>query len=228
MNFHCWRSLTQACALALCASQTLLPLPESDVLNRPVTLNHLKGTSGAAISLLLSEAHVSGGMISTYDNCTQPNTQDYSLNETTLQHGLDYVSKIDGTRKWTQKNGLIIVGFEQADNTILSAVIHDADINPEDALTLTAQRLLMTNEVRSKIEMLGLNQLSPELGFDQIRKNPTPPPLQSPPRQQKHLHEVSLLDALNIVAAMKGTAVWEYEQYSCNKRSAFRLGWVVK
>jgi hypothetical protein len=137
------------------------------------------------------------------------------------------VSKIDSSRKWTHTNGLIIVGLEQADKTILNAIIHDIDINPGDALSLTAQRLLDTPEVHSSIQRAELNELTPELGFGQIR-NPAAPSTQSSIEQPKHLHEITLLNALNLVAATKGTGVWEYEQYTCNNKSSFRLSWIVK
>jgi hypothetical protein len=138
------------------------------------------------------------------------------------------VSRIDGSRKWFFTNGLIIVGSELTGKTILDSVIHDIDIDPSEALSITTQRLLNTPEVRSRVQRAGLNELTPELGFAQIRKDPGSTPVQLPVKRPKHLHRTTLQDALNVAAAMKGTGVWEYEQYTCKSKSSFRLDWVVK
>jgi len=223
-----WDSLALAWTLILCTLQASPSAVEPSVLNRPVALNHLRLTTGATMSLLLSEAQVPGGIISIYEHCEQPNEREFSLDETTLKQALDYISTIESTRTWTYKDGLILVGLEQSDKTILRTVIHDVDFNPTEALTLSAQRLLETPEVRTSIQNAELNELSPELGFGQIRKNPSAASLQSSLNEAKHLHEISLLHALNVVAATKGTGVWEYEQFNCSNRTSFRLNWAVK
>src|SRR5438045_5509241 len=105
-------------ALLVFTSQTPSHTPDATALSRTVALNRLSVTSGAAISLLLSEAHVPGGMISIHDNCTQPSAQVFSLQETTLKQGLDYVSRIDNSRKWALTKGLIMVGTELTGKTI--------------------------------------------------------------------------------------------------------------
>jgi hypothetical protein len=116
-------------ALLVFTSQTLSHTPDATALSRIVALNHVSVTSGDAISLLLSEAHVPGGMISIHDNCTQPSAQVFSLQETTLEQDLDYVSRIDGSRKWVFTKGRIMVGSELTGETILDTVIHDVDID---------------------------------------------------------------------------------------------------
>lgn len=221
-------SLGLTCALLFCTIQTPPRAPDTSPLNRVVALNHSKVTSGAAISTLLSEAHTPGGVISIYDDCSQPSVQDFSLNETTLKQGLDYISRIDAQRKWVYTNRIVIVGLELTGKTILNTLIHDVDIHPEEALSLTAQRLLSTPEVRESIQRAGLTELTPELGFAQIRKTPAVNLTQPPVGTTRHLHDIALMDALNVAAATQGTGVWEYEQFVCENKSSFRLEWVVK
>lgn len=120
------------------------------------------------------------------------------------------------------------MGSELTSRTILNTVIQDVDIDPKEALSLTAQRLLSTPEARSSIQRARLTEMSPELGFAQIRKTPaaaSPQPLVGP---SKHLHEITLADALNVAATTRGASVWEYEQFTCKDKSSFRLGWAVK
>jgi hypothetical protein len=141
---------------------------------------------------------------------------------------LDYVSRIDANRKWSYTDGIVLVGSELTSKTILNTVIEDIDIDPKEAPSLTAQRLLNTLEVRSSIQRARLTELSPELGFAQIGKTPaatSPQPLVGP---SKRLHEITLADALNVAATMQGASVWEYEQYACKDKTSFRLGWAVK
>jgi hypothetical protein len=164
-------------------------------------------------------------MISIYNGCARPNPQAFSLAETSLKQGLDHVSTIDPARKWTYADGLILVGSEHVNDTILNTVISDTEIRPGDALALSAQRLFNAPEVQTSIQRARLEEISPELGFGQMSKNPKPTSSETSPPM--HLQGVTLLKALNTLASMKGTAVWEYEQSTCNNKSSFRLNWRV-
>ncbi len=217
--------LALAWILILCTLQTPAPVSEPEFLNRQVALDHSPRISAEAISLLLAQAHAPGGIISIYSGCAKPNPQTFSLAETTLKQGLDYVSTVDPARKWTYADGLVLVGVERANDTILNTLIYDIEIRPDDALSLSAQRILHTSEVQTSIERAALNELTTELGFGQISR--TPKTAVAETSQPTHLQSVTLAKALNTLASMKGTAVWEYEQFTCNGKSSFRLNWLV-
>ena len=218
--------LALACVLILCTLQTPAAVSEPEFLNRQVALDHSPRISAEAISLLLAQAHAPGGIISIYSGCAKPNPQTFSLAKTTLKQGLDYVSTVDPARKWRYADGLILVGLERANDTILNTLIYDIEIRPDDALSLSAQRILHTSEVQTSIEKAALNELTPELGFGQISRNPKSAVPET--GQPTRLQSVTLAKALNTLASMKGTAVWEYEQFTCNGKSSFRLNWLVK
>lgn len=97
--------------LAVCILQTPANVPAADILNRKVALDRSPRTSADAISSLLAEAHVPGGMISIRTGCANPNPHVFLLEETSLKQGLDYVSSVDPTRKWTYSDGRVVVGF---------------------------------------------------------------------------------------------------------------------
>src|ERR1700730_312965 len=218
------RPLTGLCITIMWLFQTAPPSStESKVLNRHVALDGSTRTSVDAMSLLLAQASVPGGVISVYNECTGPNPRAFPLAETTLKDGLDYVSTIDPARKWSYGERLILIGRDNANSTILNTVINDVEIQPGDALTLSTQRLVHTSEVQASIQRAGLEEISPELGFSQIPRNPKPAEISKP----IHLHQVALLKALNTLALTKGTAVWAYEQSTCKGKSSFRLDWVV-
>lgn len=207
--------------------QAPAPAQETAVLRRPVALSALKGTSAVAAITLLAEAHVPGGVISLYNRCTAPSDQRFSLQETTLEQGLDYVSTIDSSRKWNYQEGLIIVGYEVAEKTILKTTLHDVDIDPNDALSLSTERLLGTVELREQVKREGLLEMSTALGFSAISRNGTAPPEKSRTSKPKHFPEITMVQALNFLASTKGMAVWHYEQFVCGNRTSFRLSWVV-
>jgi len=209
--------------LAISILQTSANVPGGDILNRKVALDRSPRTSADAISLLLAEAHGPGGMISIRTGCANPNPHVFLLEDTTLKQGLDHVSSVDSTRKWTYLDGRVVVGLEQAENTILKTIIQDVEILPGDPLSLSTQRLVQTPEVQTSIQRTKLSEITPELGFGQISKDPKPA---SSEGQASHIHRTSLLDALNALATTR-TAVWEYEQFTCNNKASFRLNWVV-
>jgi len=122
------------CTLALYTSQTSPQTRKTTPLSRTVALGGASTTSGAAVSFLLSEARVPGGIISVYDKCAQSSPQEFSLKETTLKEALAYVSQIDGSRKWLFANGLVVVGSQLTGKTILNTVIGDVDIDSNELL----------------------------------------------------------------------------------------------
>jgi hypothetical protein len=209
--------------LIICIFQTPANVPAADILNRKVALDRAPRTSADAISLLLAEAHAPGGMISIHTGCASPNPHVFLLEETSLKQRLDYVSSVDPIRKWAYVDGRVEVGLDQAENTILKTIIQDVEILPGDPLSLSTQRLFQTPEVQSSIQRAKLSEITAELGFSKISKDPKPA---SSEGQASRIHRTSLLDALNTLATTQ-TAVWEYEQFTCNNKASFRLNWVV-
>jgi len=203
---------------------------ESAVLSRSVGIKDTNTSPDGAIALLLHAGGVPGGIISLYDRCLQPSPQRFFLQGFTLQQGLDSIASIDASRKWAYRNGAILVGQQLQTRTILSAILDDVEFRPSDALTLSTQRLLETGEVRGRIRALKFDEgMNPVIisGFYAIsrtgNRDQTLPPV--PPI---HLHQVTLSDSLNSVAAINGKAVWLYEQFECGGKATFRITWVVK
>jgi hypothetical protein len=232
MNPYMVCKLAIISVIAALPFQTTSSRPDEASLGHAVALAHSTTTSGAVVSILLSEAHTPGGIVSVYDNCSQPEVREFSLTETTLGQGLDYVSRIDATRTWIYSDGVIVVGSNLADRTILSTIIRDVDIYQREPLSLTAQRVLSTPDVRSRIQKGQITELNPDLGFAQVPRPSSASPSEPSPSTNadvpKRLHNVALIDALNLIAKSHGAGVWEYEQFSCRGKSSFRLNWVTR
>jgi hypothetical protein len=205
------------------ATQSPAPGRDNDILERKVALGQ-KGASSQAITILLAQVHVPGGIVSVYDRCSKPVDHQFTLQEATLEQGLNYISTIDGTRTWINQNGTIIVGTDLANRTVLKTIISDFDVNPSDALSLSTQRLLQSAEVREAAKRLGLIEMSPNLGFSSVNNSSSTPNGVSAATPSRHFHQTSLENILNSLASMQGYAVWHYEQFDCNTTS-FRVTW---
>lgn len=197
----------------------------NDFLERKVTVNQ-KSSSAQAITVLLAQVNAPGGIISIYDRCSKPLDHQFSIQGATLQQGLNYISTIDGSRTWINRNGVILVGSNAANRTILNTIISDVDINPTDALSLSTQRLLESGEVREAEKKLGLVEMSSNLGFSSVSSKPEVTNGPSAQLPQKHFHRITVRDALNVLSSIRGVAVWHYEQFSCDV-STYRLSWVL-
>src|SRR5580698_8542151 len=223
MNLNKWLSLfllTGICQAQVPTHQQIV------VLARQVELRNLDGTSADAIAALLTQAQAPGGIISAYGACTAPGTEHISVSPGTLQQGLDYISMVDPSRKWTLKDGVILVGHDTANGTILNTVIRSIDISPNDALSLVAQRLLQTVETQTAIKEANLDEMIPPLGLSPIKPSEETSSRKSAP-PSKHFENVTLEQALNSLAAMHGNAVWHFEQFKCGAKSSFRISWIV-
>jgi hypothetical protein len=211
-------------AFGLQGTTTGNPARDGTILDRPVALKDLNGTSAEAVEVLLAESGASGGVISVYDRCAQPRTRVFSVQGVTLRGGLDYILTLDGSRKWTYQDGVLVVGLTPPGATLLDTVLGESSVDPEVPLTLSTQKLLQSKEVAARIAKMGLVELTVPLGYSAAPKDvaaaasPRQPPL-------KIQSGRTLQQALDILASSKGRAIWQYEQFTCGHKSAFRITW---
>jgi hypothetical protein len=201
--------------------------PDTGALNRSVALTDFKGTSADAVASLLTKAEVPGGVVSIYEGCTQPEQRVFSLQGATLSHGLDYISSLDGSRKWIFQEGVVVVGSGLVSETPLSTVLGEVVIDSTDSLSLSTQKLLESVEVRQRIKKIGLVELNTPLGLSGVSRTEAGHPQARPKPQPIHLNGKRLEQVLNILASSKGKAVWHYEQFVCDQKTSFRISWLV-
>ncbi len=204
-------------------AQAPVPADRVEILSRPAAVKTFKATSGAAIADLLDGTHVPGGIVSVYSRCATPIEYQFSFSGATLEQELDYISSVDTSRRWIYRDGVILVGSEFLPRTILNTIIKDVDIKSDDALSLSTQRLLESPEVRGRA-VEGMIEVS---GFYAVPK-PSMPTEDLAAPASRHLHQVTLADALAAVATMKGKNVWHYEQFECSSKPTYRIAWVVR
>jgi hypothetical protein len=200
---------------------------QQDVLSRVASVKPYTGASSGAIADLLAGTHVPGGIVSVYSRCSTPAQYQFPFDGATLGKELDYVRSIDSSRVWIYRDGFIIVNHDLINRTVLAANISDIDVNPDDALTLSTQKLVRSPEVAKRVKDLRLEEMYNRGGFSAIRASGYPNE-EVPASPPQHLHQINLEDALNRLASIKGNAVWHYEQFECGTKSTFRIQWIVK
>jgi hypothetical protein len=209
------------------AAVAISQVSKSEILLRPATLRNMKGTAPDAIASLLTQARVPGGIISIYANCTKPSQLLFSSKSETLKNGLDYVSSTDASDAWIFKDGVVVVGFKQAQHTLLKTVISEVKINPNETLSLATQELLGSPELKEAIAKSGLEEATISLGFSAVQTKSNGVSIPAENRKQEPLRGRTLEEALNALALSRSSAVWHYEQYTCGKNSSFRVSWMV-
>lgn len=225
MGLNKWLSLYLVAVI--CHAQVTATPQQADVLKRPVELRSLDGTGSDAMIGLLVQARVPGGIILIYDECGQPRMKHFSFPRGTLQQGLDYISTTEVSWRWIYKDGVILAARGDTDKTILNTIIRAVDISSKDALSLAAQKLFLTPEVRAAISKAGLEEMVPQIGFSAMQPSGKSSEQEPTATRSMHLQNVTLEKALNSLAEMHGSAVWRYEQFKCGTKSSYRVGWAA-
>lgn len=221
-----YKLLSSLLALFLLHSQTPIYSSGINALDRSVSLHAFKGTSAEATASLLGQAGVAGGVVSISDHCDQPPQRVYSLQTgATLRKGLNYISTIDGSRNWNYESGVIVVNQTPAVATLLNTSIPEIELNFANSLSLSTQQLLQSKAVRDQIKANHLVELNAPLGFSTVSRNAKLHT--SAPAQSNQLRGKTLEQALNALATSRGNAVWHYEQFVCDQKISFRIGWLV-
>ncbi len=101
---------------------------------------------------------------------------------------------------------------------LLSSRIAKYEIDSDKGANDNLGRILALDELKAAVDASGLNK-----GMD-IGIGPKSPPRKSTTKKTRMLTNVTLLEALNEVAAFYGSAVWAYTESHCNGEIRTRIG----
>lgn len=96
-----------------------------EVLRQPIKVADLHATAAGAVSVILSGAHLAGGIISVGGQCLEPTEYDLSLRGATIEEALNRITALDGSGKWSYDEGLIIFGQQLLEKTVLETTIRE-------------------------------------------------------------------------------------------------------
>jgi len=198
-------------------------------LDRTISLKNFHGTTADAVSAMLAQARLSGGIVTLSDRCAQPDQLPLNLNEISIRNGLDQIANIDHSRAWIFSSGQILVGNQLLKKTILSKTVGEVVFKGGEPLSLSTQRLIQSKEVQQQVTRAGLQELSPSLGFAGVEGQSGQTTSHSVDQPVKRVSHKQLYEALNALAAARGrVSVWHYEQFSCGGKQSFRISWTVE
>jgi hypothetical protein len=181
------------------------------------------GTAWEAFEGLLKSAEQPGGLVIS-TGCTAPiRTAFFAPAKSPISTVLDLLIAVFPGHRWIVQDGAIDLVPARLPPLLQTSVTR-FEWNTSAAVQLNVQRLFQSDAVRNRISQLGL-----VAGLDRG------PGLQRPPRvvdgvieaaprgEAKTLDGVTLIGVLNAVVASYRTAVWRYEERTCEGPTTYSV-----
>lgn len=117
------------------------------------------------------------------------------------------------------KEGAVHIRPRTTEGGVLDVVLSSVDIPDARDVRLPLNQLTESPEFQMRIKQLGLKEGRVHLGM-----SPMPSPgLPAPPPIPLKLSKITVRDALNRLATLKGSAVWVYHEMACSGERVFTL-----
>jgi hypothetical protein len=178
------------------------------------------------VVLILSRARVRAGVT---DHKTCDASAKLALAENgavTVAEALDQVRSIAPNLRWrADGSGSIRVDVNGTSPEILRTRFSRLTLDDSANLILSASQLAGSPELSSAATAMGLEVEGPEIGFSSLQKS-GPPPIPNP--KPTDVSGLTLEEALDLLARLHGTAVWELSVRSCGGRNVLRIDWRSK
>lgn len=198
-----------------------------DVLSRHVNQRRFdKATTTDLFRDTLASAHAPGGIV-VLASCSPEGVHSFVLDDSSLGAALDAVAVQDPNYRWHAQDGTVIVvpsaGVPELLRTRIAQFQVERAATPDYAL----DQLLNLREVRQRMEDLGFTTRPPQLGFHKLQSQSSAGADRG--RQFSiHRKDLTLLEALNAIAAGDGEAVWLYSECRCGGRKTVAIDFVVR
>jgi hypothetical protein len=181
-------------------------------------------TTQAVVTKVIRDTGMSAGVATVENTCTATPHEFYVPKGIHISDAMDNVIATDGHHKWQLfANGVVMVIPKDGIPALLLTKISRVHISNRKNLTLAVDELLRTDEI--KLEVAGKKAFvkGPEPGFQKLQK-PTSQAVEEP----IDLTDVSLIEALNVLASGQMNSVWFYNERDCAGRKIIQLDFVGK
>lgn len=182
-----------------------------------------KTTLSEAVVTVLYNTGLAGGIVSK-EKCEVASKDFYVPAGMPLSQALDKITVTDAHHRWLVTPGGIALIPTDGLPALLQTHIDDIKIKDTNNLTLAVDQITQTTAIKDMISTLKLTLLSQEPGFSQLLPAGAPKPEPRP----LSLHDVSLLDALNSIAAEHGSAIWSYMEFACAGKRNLRIEFISR
>ena len=192
-----------------------------------VSLNLSRGTRAEAIEALLTEARMPGGIVSVNSECSQNARLDFAIPSVDLREALNRVLVRGRTGSWDSEDGTIVAILGTSRPKVLDAVVREFEFDSSLPLSLSAQRLFASQEVREIEAKEGLEEMTTPLGFSSVPNDREMRAMGGEQKRRVVARGKTVLQILNMMAQSEGNAVWYFEQFACKGKTLFRVSWPV-
>jgi hypothetical protein len=168
----------------------------------------------------LIAAREPGGIVRIVDCKQQPSQRQLFPSTLPLQQTLELLKRTNPPYRSEHVQRVINLVPEGPEPELLKVRIKEYQADKVEVPNLAVERLLDLPEVRKKSKELGTSEAL-KLGG-----------LSSPPRVSTpltlHLNDVSLREALNLIAREYGNGIWKYTEFFCTGEKKFSVDFIVQ
>lgn len=209
------------------ASARLHELDQGDAagLNSPVT--HDIGFSGrpsAALVEILQDTGVNGGVVERHTCGIEPQVELTVKQGTTVRQALETLVAKNPAYEWGFQNNVVDLTPKTGLPAIFNARLRKYQVHTMEDWRQEANfgNVFDSPEIRKRIAdlKLGGGMMVAHGGPVSVDINPTPPKLRP---IDINIHDISLEEALNVVANAYGNTVWAYTEFECNGHTTFTI-----
>jgi hypothetical protein len=207
------------------------PLNQDDFakLDSPVTHNiNFRGRPAAALVEVLTDTGIVGGVVEHHTCGIEPQVQLAVKEGTTVRQALDTLVAKNPDYEWRFLNNVVDLTPKTGLPPIFDVRLRAYQLHTTYNWMQSAnfQDLFNAPEIRKRIAELKIQggQMTSHDGTGPVDTHPTP--ISSRPIDI-NIHDVSIEDALNVIANIYGNTVWVYtETTECNGRTTYTIdGW---
>lgn len=159
-----------------------------------------------ALLTILNGSGIPGGVVVLQSGPEEANYSFHTPAGLSLREILNYLTSVAGDCKWQVNAGVVDLLPKERLPEMLGVIIPEFDYDNTDRRTLLEQRLMGLPEIRKRAIELGLEPAQLDTGLSVY----IPPGETRPTLQTFHLKDVTLLQALNAIATVRGGGVWRY------------------
>lgn len=180
-------------------------------------------TMEEAFTKILRNTGVSGGIATVESGCALETNDFYLPKGMYLSTALDVLSAKDGHHAWKPGKGIIEVFPKEGIPQLLKTKIIHVHISNRKNLTMAVDELLGTTELQKGLAQLNALVRPPEPGFQKLN---TVDEMHS--KIPMDLDDISLIEALNSLAAAEGNLVWSYREVNCDGHIVVHLDFISR
>lgn len=193
----------------------------NDILARQVEGADLEYASTTqAFSKGLSQAGAPGGIIRTSGCGGDGAIHRWQPLGSSLRDVLDRIVKADPQYRWSVEDGVINALPIASEPVLLKTHIREFKVDKVAFASAALSKLMTTPEVKDSLNRLGLNEA--------LKVGAFPLPNSRKVERIVQCNNVTLREALNVIARTFGNAVWFYRENHCNGKDEYSIAFIVE